>query len=155
MGPGRLTSFPPRIWTVDIRTRSGAPFAECRTCGPVPGHGTQSSAVRRAVITHLADHARRDVTPSHLRTCQCGHRGCPWHRPHRGCTGPVRLALTYDAASRWWRLTDLCHQCCQATVATTSVPHVPVPAGEHAPAASPAAGSPALPYEEPLVWDAG
>jgi hypothetical protein len=134
MGPGRLTPYPPRIWTVDIRTHGGAVTAECRACGPVREHGTQPHAVRRNVISHLARHARRDLTPAHFRTCQCGRSGCPWHRRHRDCTGPVRLALTFDAASYAWRLADLCHQCCQATKGTTLVPHASAPSPEQAPA---------------------
>lgn len=123
MGPGRLMSFPPRIWTVDVRTRGGAVTAECRNCGPVREHGTQTRAVRRTVISHLAGHARRDLTPPHLRTCQCGRRGCPWHRRHRGCSGPVLLALAREAGSHVWRLADLCRQCCLAIPHTAVVRH--------------------------------
>lgn len=154
MGPGRLMPYPPRIWTVDIRTRNGTPAAECRTCGAVREHGTEPGSVRRNVISHLAAHARRDLTPPHLRTCQCGHQGCPWHRPHRGCTGSIRLALTVDAASHSWRLADLCHQCCQATTGTTSVPHAFTPTPEQALGPSPASDTTVLPDEEHLVWDA-
>ena len=153
MGHGRPTPYPPRIWTVDIRTRNGTPAAECRTCGQVRDHGGGTTTVRRTVISHLAGHARRDLTPDHLRTCQCGHRGCPWHRPHRGCSGSIRLALTVDAASRRWRLADLCHQCCQATAGTTSVPHPPPSTARPASAADPAASaSTDFTDDDPLVW---
>ncbi|MGY5121961.1 hypothetical protein ACWC2H_40080, partial [Streptomyces sp. 900105755] len=42
----------------------------------------------------LACHARTDALPGHLRTCQCRAQGCRWHPRHRGCAGPVLLALT-------------------------------------------------------------
>lgn len=153
MRPGSLASFPPRIWTVGIRTRGEAPSVECRTCGPVRDRGSERSSVRRMVISHLAAHARRDLTPAHLRMCQCGRCGCPWHRRHRGCAGPIRLALTYEASARAWRLTDLCRQCCQATARTTTVPHPPVCAAEHSPLADPIAASTTPLDEELLAWE--
>jgi hypothetical protein len=130
MRPGRLTSALQHTWTVDIRTGSGTPVVVCRICGPV----ARSAQARAEVLRHLARHAQRDVLPGHLRTCQCGRRGCPWHPRRRACSGPIRLALTCEANARTWRLTDTCSQCCSAIPGTAAVPE-PVRTG------SPAAGA--------------
>jgi hypothetical protein len=148
MEPGRPVSLPQRIWTVDIRTRPGTAAAVCGTCGPL--RHPQDRAVRAAALRHLALHALRDITPPHLRTCQCGRRGCPWHGRHRGCAGPVLLTLTRSPTAGTWRLADLCRQCAITT------PHtVPVP--EHAPAAAPGRNRAATDVEadegQPLVWE--
>jgi hypothetical protein len=80
------------------------------------------TAARSAALSHLARHARRDWLPQHLRTCRCRERGCNWHRRHRGCHGPVRLALTVDRGGSRWRLADVCTACAAATTHTTVVP---------------------------------
>jgi hypothetical protein len=128
MGPGRLATYPQRLWTVDIRTDPGPPAAVCRTCGPLnPGHRPPGT-LRTIALRHLAAHARRDVTPPHLRTCQCGQNGCRWHSRHRGCAGPIQLALTRNATSRTWQLTDTCRQCCLTIPDTAAIPeHSPPP----------------------------
>lgn len=152
MGPGRHMPYPPRIWTVDVRARGGVVTAECRSCGPVRGQGTHPDTVRRSVISHLAGHARRDLTPAHLRTCQCGRRGCPWHGRTRGCSGPILLALVWSPGAGTWRLGDLCHQCCATMPYAAPVPHhtPAVTTGRHYPAAirSADAGE-----EQSLVWE--
>lgn len=134
MSPARLTTYPQRIWTVDIRTSSGNAGAVCRTCGPLDPGRPPSRALREHALRHLAAHARRDLTPAHLRSCQCGHRGCAWHRRHRGCSGLIVLAVTCEEASRSWRLADLCLQCANATAYTAAVPGVTRPV-QHTPQA--------------------
>ncbi|MDC2960400.1 hypothetical protein PO587_38850 [Streptomyces gilvifuscus] len=82
----------------------------------------EASSARSAALAHLADHARADALPPHLRTCQCRERGCCWHPRHRGCAGPVLLALTRDRSGRTWRLADTCAACTAATSHTAIVP---------------------------------
>ncbi|MFJ8932075.1 MULTISPECIES: hypothetical protein [unclassified Streptomyces] len=77
---------------------------------------------RRSALAHLARHAQSCALPAHLRTCQCRERGCGWHRRHRGCHGPVRLALTGDHGGTRWRLADVCTDCAAATAHTALVP---------------------------------
>lgn len=149
MGPARLTTYPPRIWTVDIRTRHGTTEAVCRTCGPLTPVRTASRTLRDHALHHLAAHARRDLTPPHLRSCQCGHHGCTWHRRHRGCTGPILLALTCEEAPHSWRLADLCLQCVNATAHTTPVPG---PTGPASPTPEAAVRIGAQEDDEQQVW---
>jgi hypothetical protein len=130
MGPGQFTSFPPRLWAVDIVTGNGRPTATCRVCGPLADSHPPRTTLRGTVLRHLARHARSDLTPAHLRTCQCGRRGCPWHRPHHGCHGPIVLALTRSSDSRTWQLADACHRCCTTMPATATVLEPP-PARRH------------------------
>ncbi|WP_254076277.1 hypothetical protein [Streptomyces sp. P3] len=79
-------------------------------------------SARSAALSHLACHASTDVLPGHLRICQCRERGCSWHPRHRGCAGPVLLALTRDRSGRTWRLADACAACAAATSHTAIVP---------------------------------
>lgn len=81
-----------------------------------------SRPARSAALEHLAGHARRDVLPSYLRTCQCHERGCRWHPRHRGCAGPVRLLLARERGGRLWRLADACTACASVTVQAAMVP---------------------------------
>jgi hypothetical protein len=67
MGPGRLDSFPPRIWTVSIQFRLGTAAAECRTCGPLRNGTAAHRSARVTALRHLAWHARRDLTPVPVR----------------------------------------------------------------------------------------
>jgi hypothetical protein len=127
MGPGRFTTYPPRVWTVDIVTGSGRPAATCRLCGPLEHADTAGGMLHGTVLRHLARHARSDLTPTHLRTCQCGRRGCPWHPRRCRCSGPVQLALTRTSV-RSWRLTDSCSRCSSVTPHTAAVPE-PAPPG--------------------------
>jgi hypothetical protein len=149
MQPGRPVSLSQRIWTVDIRTRPGAPAVVCTACGPLPHSPNQ--ALRAAALHHLARHAHRDITPPHLRTCQCGRLGCPWHGRTRGCSGPILLTLVRSTGAGTWRLADLCHQCCTVT------PHAaPIPL--HTPAATAGRSRPAAAHvdaeeEQPAVWE--
>jgi hypothetical protein len=148
MEPGWPLSLPQRIWVIDIRTHVGAPLAVCDRCGPLQRSPDQ--ALRTSVLHHLSLDAQSDVTPQHLRTCQCGRHGCPWHGRTRGCSGPILLALFWSPGPGTWRLADLCHQCCAATPHTAPVPHAP-PAATHRP---PDASPPEDPDEEqPLVWE--
>ncbi|GGS95575.1 hypothetical protein [Streptomyces violaceus] len=110
-----------RIWTVELRPRSGGPVLVCPSCTAHTLPLTASSA-RSAVLAHLARHAHTDALPAHLRSCQCRARGCPWHPRHRGCAGPVLLALTRDRSGRAWRLADTCTACAAATSHTAVVP---------------------------------
>jgi hypothetical protein len=95
-----------RIWTVHLRPQTGGPALTCPRCA----HSAvlPAASARSAALTHLARHARADTLPGHLRTCQCRALGCHWHPRHRGCAGPVLLALTCDRSGRAWRLADAC-----------------------------------------------
>ncbi|SEG85308.1 hypothetical protein SAMN05216223_11632 [Actinacidiphila yanglinensis] len=151
MEPGPAVSLPQRIWTVAITTRFGASGASCGACGPLQHLPDQ--ALRTTALHHLALHARSDVTPPHLRVCQCGHRGCPWHGRHRGCAGPVLLTLTCTPTVGTWRLADLCHQCALTTPHTTPVPHhTPAVAASHSrrPTTAPTMDTD---EEQPVVWE--
>ncbi|MFG3371074.1 hypothetical protein ACGF0K_39900 [Streptomyces sp. NPDC048156] len=77
---------------------------------------------RSAALAHLARHARLDALPVHLRTCQCHESGCRWHPRHRGCSGPIVLALARDQGGRLWRLADVCTACASATAHAAVVP---------------------------------
>lgn len=110
-----------RIWTVQLHPQPGGPLLSCRHC-MLHGYRLQAASARSAVLTHLAHHAQRDALPRHLRTCQCRARGCCWHPRHRGCAGPVLLALTRDRSGRTWRLADACAACAAVTSYTAAVP---------------------------------
>lgn len=110
-----------RIWTVELRTRAGGPAVVCVHCTALvspPGAGS----LRSAALAHLASHARVAAVPAYLRTCECRGQGCCWHPRHRGCAGPVLLALTRDRSGRTWRLADICAACATATENTAVVP---------------------------------
>jgi hypothetical protein len=110
-----------RIWTVELRPQAGGPSLRCPHC-TAQTPSLQASSARSAALAHLAHHARADTLPPHLRTCQCRERGCCWHPRHRGCAGPVLLALTRDRSGRTWRLADTCAACTAATSHTAIVP---------------------------------
>ncbi|MFE9374796.1 hypothetical protein [Streptomyces sp. NPDC006711] len=109
-----------RIWTVRLRPQTGGPALACPRCTHSPV--LQAVSARSAALTHLARHARADALPGHLRTCQCRALGCRWHPRHRGCAGPVLLALTCDRGGRTWRLADACAACAAAMSRTAVVP---------------------------------
>ncbi|WSM37947.1 hypothetical protein OIE78_35750 (plasmid) [Streptomyces cellulosae] len=109
-----------RIWTVHLRPQTGGPALTCPRCAHSPV--LPAASARSAALTHLARHARADTLPGHLRTCQCRTRGCHWHPRHRGCAGPVLLALTCDRSGRAWRLADACAACAAAMSHTAVVP---------------------------------
>ncbi len=81
-----------RVWTVEVSPSRPGPALRCSQCTLAREALPLGAAARSAALLHLARHARRDTLPTHLRTCQCRERGCCWHRRHRGCHGPVRLA---------------------------------------------------------------
>lgn len=110
-----------RAWIVELRPGSGGPQLVCQQCGH---RGVLLTAVsaRSAVIEHLAGHARRDVLPPYMRTCQCHERGCRWHPRHRGCAGPIHLLLARERGGRLWRLVDACTACASATEQAAVVP---------------------------------
>ncbi|MFK4152936.1 hypothetical protein ACI2LV_13275 [Streptomyces fungicidicus] len=110
-----------RIWTVELRPRAGGLMLVCLSC-TAPTAPLEASSARTAVLTHLAGHARTGALPKHLRSCQCRTQGCLWHPRHRGCAGPVLLALTRDRGGRNWRLADTCAACAAATSYTAAVP---------------------------------
>lgn len=110
-----------RIWTVELCSRAGGPRLVCPHC-TVHSPPLQAASARSAVLAHLARHARADALPAHLRSCQCRAQGCSWHLRHRGCAGPVLLALTRDRSGRAWRLSDTCAACAAATSHTAVVP---------------------------------
>ncbi|MFG2134985.1 hypothetical protein ACGFNV_45620 [Streptomyces sp. NPDC048751] len=110
-----------RIWTVDLHPQAGGPRLVCAHC---TAHTAplEAASARSAALAHLACHARGDVVPGYLRTCQCRTLGCTWHPRHRGCAGPVLLALTRSRSGRTWRLADTCAACAAATSHTAVVP---------------------------------
>ncbi|MFF3460512.1 hypothetical protein ACFYXH_40800 [Streptomyces sp. NPDC002730] len=117
-----ITHHPvPRTWTVELRPHPGGPTLHCPRCTP-SGQRVLATAAPPAALAHLAGHARRDVVPAHLRTCQCHERGCRWHGRHRGCDGPVLLVLTLERSGRLWRLADICAACTAATPYAAVVP---------------------------------
>lgn len=117
-----------RIWTVELCPQPGGPTLACPRCAP-HSRPLQAASARSAALTHLARHARADALPGHLRTCQCRARGCHWHPRHRGCSGPVLLALTCDRGGRTWRLADACAGCAAAMSHTAIVPPTLLSAG--------------------------
>ncbi|MGW3108336.1 hypothetical protein [Streptomyces sp. NPDC001100] len=123
-----------RIWTVHLRPQTGGPALSCPRCAHSPV--LPAASARSAALTHLARHARADALPGHLRTCQCRTRGCHWHPRHRGCAGPVLLALTCDRSGRAWRLADACAACAAAMSHTAVVPPTLLHTGRAQPAAS-------------------
>ncbi|CAM5552536.1 hypothetical protein SCHAM137S_06582 [Streptomyces chartreusis] len=111
----------PRAWTVELRPSPSGLVLVCRQC-PQGGGPVAAATARSAALAHLAGHARADLVPPHLRTCQCHERGCRWHPRHRGCTGPIHLLLAREHGGRVWRLTDACSACAAATTHTAVVP---------------------------------
>ncbi|GAX57903.1 hypothetical protein SO3561_09474 [Streptomyces olivochromogenes] len=111
-----------RIWTVELRSRADGPRLVCPHCTVLHTRPLQAASARSAALAHLACHASTDALPGYLRTCQCRARGCSWHPRHRGCAGPVLLALTRDRSGRTWRLADACAACAAATSHTAIVP---------------------------------
>lgn len=110
-----------RTWTVELRPQHDGPALHCPHCPP--RHRTAAGvSARSAALAHLARHARRDVLPSHLRTCQCHEDGCRWHSRRRGCDGPILLVLTCARSGRIWRLADTCAACARATAHAAVVP---------------------------------
>ncbi|CAM5696710.1 TniQ protein OS=Streptomyces griseorubiginosus OX=67304 GN=DWG14_00072 PE=4 SV=1 [Streptomyces griseorubiginosus] len=110
-----------RAWIVELRPSSGGPQLVCQQCdhrGALPA----TASARSAALEHLAGHARRDVLPPYLRTCQCHERGCRWHPRHRGCAGPIRLLLARERGGRLWRLADACTACASVTEQAAMVP---------------------------------
>ncbi|MFG2320578.1 hypothetical protein [Streptomyces tendae] len=142
-----------RIWTVHLRPQTGGPALTCPRCAHSPV--LPAASARSAALTHLARHARADALPGHLRTCQCRTRGCHWHPRHRGCAGPVLLALTCDRSGRAWRLADACAACAAAMSHTAVVPPTLLGTGRALPAAGrarPARNTPAFgPAEQQRV----
>lgn len=110
-----------RAWTVELQPGSGGPQLVCQQCdyrGVLPA----AVSARTAALEHLAGHARRDVLPSYMRTCQCHERGCRWHPRHRGCDGPICLLLARERGGRLWRLADACTACASVTAQAAVVP---------------------------------
>ncbi|MEI5521958.1 hypothetical protein WB401_04195 [Streptomyces brasiliscabiei] len=137
-----------RIWTVELHPGAGGPSLVCVHC-TAHTPPLQASSARSAVLAHLACHARTDALPRHLRTCQCRAQGCCWHPRHRGCAGPVLLALTRDRGGRAWRLADMCAACAAATSNTSVVPDTLLgPHWPHAAVPSPAPASPSTFHEQ-------
>ncbi|WP_406340580.1 hypothetical protein [Streptomyces sp. NBC_01578] len=135
----RLCTLRPQVrrtWTVELRPQQGGTVLYCALCAP-RGHALAASAARPAVLAHLAHHARRDVLPPHLRTCQCHERGCRWHPRHRGCAGPILLVLTREHGGRLWRLADICAACAGATPGSAVVPDTAIASTPARPDAGP------------------
>ncbi|MFG2948475.1 hypothetical protein [Streptomyces adustus] len=112
---------PPGTWTVELRPHPDGLALVCRQC-PHTGRQVAAVSARSAALAHLARHARSDLRPPHLRTCQCRERGCRWHPRHRGCNGPIRLLLACEHGGRIWRLADTCTACAAATDRAAVVP---------------------------------
>lgn len=109
-----------RTWMVELRPERGGPALVCSSC---PSSGTAPvRALAQEAMTHLAQHARRDALPAHLRICQCHACGCRWHPRHRGCAGRILLVLAWERGGRLWRLADVCAACAAATEHAAVVP---------------------------------
>ena len=113
-----------RIWTVELRPQHGRTSSGCPRCSPT-ATALQAASARSAALAHLARHARTDALPRICAPASAGTRGCHWHPRHRGCAGPVLLALTRDRSGRTWRLADACAACAAATSHTAVVPAHP------------------------------
>lgn len=124
MGHGAITRPEGRAWTLELRPGPSGTVVTCPRCGRLPAT-PESAATQAVVVTHLAQHARSETLPGHLRTCQCGETGCQWHQRHRGCDGPISLLLMRSAHGRIWRLADACRACAAATrhAAAVHEPH--------------------------------
>ncbi|MFD0067444.1 hypothetical protein [Streptomyces sp. NPDC056690] len=116
----------PRTWTVELRPQPCGPELVCPQCQPATTPAGSTTA-QSAALSHLARHARLDSLPAHLRTCQCHERGCHWHPRHRGCSGPIVLALAREQGGRLWRLADVCTACAGATAHAAVVPEPQLP----------------------------
>lgn len=112
---------PRRVWTVELQAQVTGPSLACSRCASTSLR-VQATSARSAALGHLAGHASGERLPRYLRTCQCREQGCAWHPRHRGCSGPVLLALTSDRGGRLWRLADACSACAAATHRTAVVP---------------------------------
>lgn len=111
----------PRAWTVELRSHPSGLVLVCQQC-PHDSRPVTAASARSSALAHLARHARGDLLPPHLRTCQCHERGCRWHPRHRGCAGPVRLLLARERSGRVWRLADACSACAASTAQAAVVP---------------------------------
>lgn len=120
MGRGTIPHAVRGSWTVEVRPHPDGPVLVCPWCDRIPA-GPGATAARVAVVAHLAQHARGERLPPHLRTCQCGEQGCRWHGRHRGCDGLVVLVLSRDRVGRIWRLADTCRACASATAHAAAV----------------------------------
>ncbi|MGW1543253.1 hypothetical protein ACWCPM_23950 [Streptomyces sp. NPDC002309] len=138
-----------RIWTVELHPRAGGPTLVCAQC-TAHAPACETSSARSAALAHLACHARTDVLPRHLRTCQCRAQDCRWHPRHRGCAGPVLLALTQSRGGRAWRLADTCAACAAATSHTAVVPDTQLGSPRSPAPPAPARGPHRLGSEERL-----
>lgn len=112
---------PPGSWTVELHSHPDGLALVCRQC-PHAGRQVATGSARQAALAHLARHARGDLRPPHLRTCQCREGGCRWHPRHRGCAGAIRLLLACERGGRIWRLADTCAACAAATDRAAVVP---------------------------------
>lgn len=138
-----------RIWTVELHPRAGGPNLVCAQC-TARTPACEATTARSAALAHLACHARADALPGHLRTCQCRAQGCRWHPRHRGCAGPVLLALTQGRGGRAWRLADACAACAAATSHTAVVPDTQLGSPSSPAAPAPVRGPHRLGAEERL-----
>ncbi|MEU6097736.1 hypothetical protein [Streptomyces sp. NPDC047079] len=138
-----------RIWTVELHPRAGGPNLVCAQC-TARTPACEAASARSAALAHLACHARADALPGHLRTCQCRAQGCRWHPRHRGCAGPVLLALTQGLGGRAWRLADACAACAAATSHTAIVPDTQLGSPHSPTPPAPARGPHRLGTEERL-----
>lgn len=121
MGHGTVFRTVRRTWTLEVRPSPGGQTLACPHCGRVPVDPGPATT-RAVVLNHLAEHARAEPLPGHLRTCRCGELGCRWHPRHRGCDGTILLLLSCSAGGRIWRLTDACQACLAVTDHAAAVP---------------------------------
>src|SRR4051812_577514 len=121
MGHGALPHSVNRTWSLQVRPGPNGIILNCPQCGRFPAN-PRCEPAQAVVVNHLAQHARSEPLPGHLRTCRCGEHGCHWHPRHRGCDGPITLLLARSACGRIWRLTDACRACASVTEHTATVP---------------------------------
>lgn len=108
-----------QVWSVAIRPGEYGPVLSCHSCGSVKSAGRDA---RSAAFGHLAEHARREALPQHLRVCRCSEQGCRWHRSRRGCHGAIELVLVRSEGGRRWTLAEACLACARATEQAAVVP---------------------------------
>ncbi|AYV26219.1 hypothetical protein EES41_05750 [Streptomyces sp. ADI95-16] len=118
-GSGTRRSVMKQVWSVAIRPGDYGPVVSCQSCGRVSG---SSRDVRSAAFGHLAEHARREALPQHLRVCRCSEQGCRWHRGRGRCHGTLELVLVRSEGGRRWTLVEACLACARATEQAAVIP---------------------------------
>ena len=127
--PAPSPTAPLRAWRVDLD-----PAHTWWSCTAPRCTGAERARGRRATVValgHLAAHAAAEPLAAHLRPCRCHAHGCAWHPRHRGCQGPVALAVFRSAGGATWQLADACTACARAIPHAAQLPAPPAAAPTH------------------------